>query len=69
MLQLNKGITQSIDYNIIIELINHRYDDYKHNYIFKTLQSFKEGESYSFDQYDYLFFLLILSFEIIDFMN
>jgi hypothetical protein len=52
MLQLNKGISQSIDYNIIIELIHHQHDDNKHNYTLKDTQSFKEGQSNGDDQYD-----------------
>jgi len=43
MLQLNKGISQSIDYNIIIEMIHHHHHHNRHNYTLKSTQSFKQG--------------------------
>ncbi len=65
MLQLNKGMTQSIDYNIIIELINQQHDDTSHNYVFKSIQSFKEGQVNGCDQYDYYFtFFFICQYSI-----
>jgi hypothetical protein len=51
MLRLNQGMTESIDYNIIIELI-HQYHDDK-NHVFKTIQSFKEGQINDCNLYDY----------------
>jgi hypothetical protein len=52
MLQLSKGMPQSIDYNVIIELIHHRYDDKEHNCFLRSTQSFKEGQSNGWDRYD-----------------
>jgi len=68
MLQLNKGMTQSIDYNIIIELINQQHDDTSHNHVLKSIQSFKEGQVNGYDQYDY-YFTFFFSFVNIRFEN
>lgn len=72
MLQLSKGMSQSIDYNIVIELIHHHYDDRRHNYALKSTQSFKEGQVNGCDQYDYYFtfFFHLLIFDLrIGFIN
>jgi hypothetical protein len=51
MLRLNKGMKQSIDYNIIIELIHQHHHD--NNHVLKCIQPFKEGQIKGFNLYDY----------------
>jgi hypothetical protein len=42
-------MTQSIGYNVSIELIHQHHDDNDHNYVFKTTRSFTEGQIHGCD--------------------